>query len=209
MPTSMYTNAQWRMIHDDWVASGKAQTTYLNSGMCERFIKATFGSAAAVPSYATFNQHMKTISESASASASGNSTTQKKPQTPTSSVSHTSSSANKVTVSRESCSSRTAPASSSIFSPEQQVSVILPPKSVLERLQSSSHRNEVDSPHYAATAITNSVTADVTQQSAKTSVLFGNLVSKALTVAGRILGQVIAFVLAFLVVQQLSGAVFA
>ena len=125
MPTSMYTNAQWCMIHDDWVASGKAQTTYLNSGMCERFIKATFGSAAAVPSYATFNQHMKTISESAYASASGNSTTQKKPQTPTSSVSHTSSSANKVTVSRESCSSRTAPASSSIFSPEQQSPLML------------------------------------------------------------------------------------
>ena len=196
MPTSMYTNAQWRKIHDDWVASGKAQTAYLNSGMCERFIKATFGSAAAVPSYATFNQHMKTISESAS--ASGNSTTQKKSQTPTSSVSPTSSSANKVTVSRESCSSKTAPASSSIFSPEQQVSVILPPKSVLERLQSSSHRNEVDSPHSVATTITNSVTADVSQQSAKTSVLFGNLVSKTLTVVGRILGQVIAFVLAFL-----------
>lgn len=207
MPTSMYTNAQWRKIHDDWVASGKAQTAYLNSGMCERFIKATFGSAAAVPSYATFNQHMKTISESAS--ASGNSTTQKKSQTPTSSVSPTSSSANKVTVSRESCSSKTAPASSSIFSPEQQVSVILPPKSVLERLQSSSHRNEVDSPHSVATTITNSVTADVSQQSAKTSVLFGNLVSKTLTVVGRILGQVIAFVLAFLVVQQLSGVVFA
>ena len=207
MPTSMYTNAQWRMIHDDWVASGKAQTTYLNSGMCERFIKATFGSAAAVPSYATFNQHMKTISESAS--ASGNSTTQKKPQTPASSVSPTSSSANKVTVSRESRSSQTAPTSAAIFSPEQQVSVILPPKSVLKRLQSPSHRNEVDSPHSVATAITNSVTADVSQQSAKTSVLFGNLVSKAVTVAGRILGQVIAFVLAFLVVQQLSGVVFA
>lgn len=208
MPTSMYTNAQWRMIHDDWVASGKAQTTYLNSGMCERFIKATFGSAAAVPSYATFNQHMKTISESASAS-NNSANTQKKPQTPAFSVSPTSSSVSKVTVSRESRSSQTAPTSAAIFSPEQQVSVILPPKSVLERLQSSSHRNEVDSPHSVATAITNSVTADVSQQSAKTSVLFGNLVSKAVTVAGRILGQVIAFVLAFLVVQQLSGVVFA
>lgn len=208
MPTSMYTNAQWRMIHDDWVASGKAQTTYLNSGMCERFIKATFGSAAAVPSYATFNQHMKTISESASAS-NNSANTQKKPQTPASSVSPTSSSVSKVTVSRESRSSQTAPTSAAIFSPEQQVSVILPPKSVLERLQSSSHRNEVDSPHSVATAITNSVTADVSQQSAKTSVLFGNLVSKAVTIAGRILGQVIAFVLAFLVVQQLSGVVFA
>lgn len=62
MPKAMYSDAQWRMIHDNWAASGKTQSIYLSSGQCEHFVKTTFGSSAPVPSYATFNQHMKIIS---------------------------------------------------------------------------------------------------------------------------------------------------